>query len=181
MAVQGELADSQWSVRWNLITKMRGWWCRGWQLGWHLLHDDSIKKSLYMRNLQTMQARSSASTWLVEHIIAAAEGDPGRRTPGKGRFYSQFSFNIFLFRRTLWMVVFMSSLISAPIVAFKSGKRYFLKNRQIFFMGRFDIPRNPCKGSCMSHIFSHWLQFFLSTQNTLGSLRTERTRQKGFS
>ena len=82
-----------------------------------------------------MQARSSASTWLVEHIIAAAEGDPGRRTPGKGRFYSQFSFNIFLFRRTLWMVVFMSSLISAPIVAFKSGKTYFLKNRQIFLWG----------------------------------------------
>ena len=50
-----------------------------------------------------------------------------------------------------------------------------------FFMGRFDIPRNPCKGSCMSHIFSHWLQFFLSTQNTLGSLRTERTRQIGWS
>ena len=42
---------------------------------------------------------------------------------------------IFFFRRTRWMVVSMSSLISAPIVAFKSGKRYFLKNRQIFLWG----------------------------------------------
>ena len=131
-----------------------------------------------------MQAWPSASTWLVEHIIAAAEGDPGRRTSGKGRFCS-FSFRhlrlIFSFsdEPAGWLSPCLpwSRLQSWPSNQVKDTSWKIDR----FFMGRFDIPRNPCKGSCMSHIFSHWLQFFLSTQNTLGSLRTERTRQIGYS